>query len=89
MRLNLVFCISLPLERTNPAASGGPGGARRHCRHLGEARSFSLRCHAGKVKKVTFGRSDFFQEKKSIWMKAKHFRLCERDLLLEDFMSKC
>lgn len=79
--------MSLPLEWTNPAASGGTGGARRHCRHLGEARSFGLRCHAGKVKKVTFLGSDLFQEK-SVLMKPEHFRLCER-ILLEYIMSKC
>lgn len=58
MRLTHVFFTSLAIEWTNPSASGGTGGARRHCGHLGEARSFSLCSHKGKV---AFWRSDLFQ----------------------------
>lgn len=47
MKLTRVFRICLPSEWINTAASGGAGGTRGHRRHLGEARSFGLRCHTG------------------------------------------
>lgn len=47
MKLTPVFHICLPSEWINTAASGGAGGTRGHRRHLGEARSFGLRCHTG------------------------------------------